>query len=364
MMLTAVAMVTSGLVFNPTATLGQNATNTEQRVGERAGEVITNTAERTGEAATDAANRTGGVLVNPGNDTVNQAGDAGRTGNVQINPANDTANRTNTDANRAMGTDTGTAAQTTAKTAMAAPDAEDIHGTLAAATEAFVKKGTFDDLVERFVDADRNRIGADRYAEKEHEDLNDAIDRFQNAWKAKYNKPFDIVDEAVVYNDQHFRIMQSEIGQQTETVQSAQTASGAINVNANTPDGTAEIKMKDGTTNNDVVARTDTGVDAPTGSGKGAEDHNRNDVGRNIATVTVNNAMGNLQVPMIHEAPDAWKIDVSDSIDGPKLKNNVIAQLDAAVAMKAQWPDDHNEAYRAITTHMLKAVLEQPEVTK
>jgi hypothetical protein len=288
--LATLALAISGMSYTPAAF----AQNTAE-----------NAAERTGDAVKDATNRTGNAVDNAAN----------RAADGMNNNAND--------ANRATGNRTGEG-----NTAMA-PDAEDIKGMLAAATEAFVKQGTFDDFVERLVDADRNRIGRDNFADQEHADLDAASKAFMDAWRSKYNRDFDIVDEKVVYNDAKFRITQSEIGDNA-----AQPAAGQVPPAGN---------------NNDA-------------------DTNR-DAGRNIATVTVTadgaaaGAMGDLQVPLIHELPDSWRIDVPDSVDGPKLKSNLIAHLNAVTAMKDQWPADPNEAYRVVSIHMLKAVLDKPVET-
>ncbi len=276
-------------------------------------------ADKAKDGTVDAANRTGDAMQN----TADRA-----TG------AMDNANGNN--ANRATGNNTGPG-----NTAMA-PDAEDMKGVLADSTEAFVKKGTFDDLVERLVDADRNRIGKDGYAEQDHADLNTASDAFLAAWKEKYNKEFDIDDEKVVFNDPRYKFMQGEIGD------NAQPAGGAMNADVKVGDAKADVRVENNTT-----------IDTP---GNKAADTNRNDPGRNIATVTVSPGMGkpNLQVPMIHEMPDSWRIDAPDTVDGPKLKDNVVSHLNALTAMKAQWPADANEAYRIVSTHMLMAVLDKP----
>lgn len=276
-------------------------------------------AEKIKDGTVDAANKTGDAMKNAADKV---------TGTVD--------NPNGNDANRMTGNNTGPG-----NTAMA-PDAEDMKGVLADATEAFAKKGTFDDLIERFVDADRNRIGKDRYAEQDHADLNAAVDSFQAAWKAKYNKDFDIADEKVVFNDPRFKFIQGEISD------AAQPAGGAVNIDAKVGDAEAKTRVEN-----------KTGMDMPNNA---AADANRNDAGRNIATVTVSPGAGqaDIQVPLIHEMPDSWRIDVPDSVDGPKLKDNVVAHLNALTAMKDQWPADANEAYRIVGTHMLMAVLNKP----
>ncbi|HEV7300102.1 MAG TPA: hypothetical protein VGN72_12105 [Tepidisphaeraceae bacterium] len=353
MITTAVALAVSSMAFAPTfaadandtaaqrtsdnaRTTANEAGNSAENAAERAGNNMENAAERAGNNIENAAERTGDRIQN----TADRAGEGMNNGVNNPDPALNTETTVNTTPNPNANTNANLG---TGNTAMA-PDAEDIKGVIADATEAFVKQGTFDDLVERLVDADRNRIGRDGYAEQDHADLQQASEAFLATWKEKYNTDFDIEDQKMVFNDQQFRVLQSEIGE------NAQTAGGAIDVDANANNDRATVNVDN-----------NTGVDAP---GNKAADTNRNDPGRNIATVTVNNKMGNLQVPMIHEMPDAWKIDVPDSVDGPKLKQNIIAHLNAAVAMKDQWPADANQAYANLSTHMLQALMDKPAETK
>ena len=88
----------------------------------------------------------------------------------------------------------------------AAPDAEGIRDVLAQVAEASVTKGGLDDLVERFVDQDRNRLG--QGLPKDNADLDGRIDQFRKDWKAKYNQDFNIKDEEASLAN--FTIAQSE----------------------------------------------------------------------------------------------------------------------------------------------------------
>ena len=101
------------------------------------------------------------------------------------------------------------------------------------------------------------------------------------------------------------------------------------------------------------------GVDRPDSP---AADANRNDAGRNIATIQIpaSHGMPALSVPMIHELPDQWKIDVPNTLTGEKLKANVLAHLTAAGEMKDQWPADVNDAHAMVAHHVLMAVMDKP----
>jgi hypothetical protein len=181
----------------------------------------------------------------------------------------------------------------------AAPDAEGIRDVLAQVAEASVTKGGLDDLGERLAKPDRDRLK--QGLNQTFSDVDGRVDQFRKDWQAKYNQEFDIKNEEQVFPNSMFAIAQSEV------------AAGA-------------------------------------------------DAGRNTATVQIQASHGlpALTVPMVHEAPDRWKVDVPDTLTADKLKANVLAHLTAADEMRDQWPSDVNEAYAMVTHHVLMALMDQP----
>jgi len=244
---------------------------------------------------------------------------AGTTGSPPTNPPDRTVDRTATNADKAM-----------------ALDAKDIRGMLKDTTEAGIKKDGFDNLVRRFVDADRDRISkSDKSLTKDDwKKLNGRIDEIRKDWKLKYNQAFDIDHPEMVFNDQ-FQIIQGQIGE-------AQPAAGRIGDNAgnmdkSTPDTTPGPQS-------DKVAGGDV---------------NR-EPGRKVAKVTfpADHNMPMMYIPLIREFPDAWKIDVPDSVDARKLYDNLLNHLTMFDEQKAQWPTDVNDAYRLASHHVLMAVMD------
>jgi len=216
--------------------------------------------------------------------------------------------------------------------------AEEIHDVMAQVAEAALTKDGLNDMAERFVDADRNRLGQNKDAWKNLDTLNGRIAEFQKDWKAKYNQDFDIKDEDKVY-DMNFAMITEgeELG--------ARTASGKVNADSagNTPDK--------------VNADNQTGIDKPTSPDA---DKNLNDKGRNMATVHIaaSHGMPALDVPMIHEA-GGWKLDIPDSVDATKFRDNVLNALTHCGEKKDQWPADVNDAYRAVTHSVLLATFDK-----
>jgi hypothetical protein len=285
------------------------------------------TARDTGNAIERGVERTGEVLKEAGRDTRDAAANVGR----RIDNAVD-INVDRTGENAQPAGDRGTVAP---NGTAAAPDAEGVRDVAAQVAQASLTKGGLDDLVERFVDQDRNRIG--QSLPKDNAELDGRIEQFTKDWQAKYGQDFNIKDdEASLAN---FKIAQGEIGR---------GAAGAE----------VEIDRRaDGTTRVDVDKRS--GVDSPDSA---AADANRNDPGRNVATIQIPASHGApaLTVPMIHEAPDSWRIDVPNTLTGEKLRANVLAHLTAVNNMKDQWPADVNAAHAMVAHHMLMAVMDKP----
>jgi len=224
---------------------------------------------------------------------------------------------------------------------LANPSPDRIPGVLAEVAEAALTKDGLDDVVERFVDADRNRIGKGDL-NSGNDALNAVVATISNDWQAKYNAKFDVQNVESVFGSTFMTVNSGEIGK---------NAAG-VSVDVDT-----DRKVGGGTETKVDVDRK-TGVDDPR---SGSADANRNDPGRNIATLNVAASHGSpaMKVPMIHEA-GGWKIDVPDTVDAAKLRSNLVAHLTAVQGMKAQWPATADEAYRAVTHHVLMAVMDMP----
>ena len=249
----------------------------------------------------------------------------------------------------------------------AAPDADDIRKTVAKVTEDAVTKGDFHKLTKNFVDADYDRVknfkASDNFAQ-----LDGRIDQFNKDWKAKYNEDFGFSSHRNdVLNDSFAQITQGEIGE-------ARTAAGK-EVPSNTPQnvkgGTPTDLEKSG------VNQTDANSDKTFGG------RTKREAGRNIATFTIKGfaqaqakvepgqpmtakmeTQKDLAVPMIHELPDTWKIDLPDSVGGQQLHDNLLKHLTMVDEDRANWPADKNEAYRTVARHVMMAIMETDNATK
>jgi len=251
-----------------------------------------------------------------------------------------------------------------------APDADDIRKTIATASEASLTKGGFDDLVERFADADRNRLGKEMKSDtfKNDTTLDGRIAQFQKDWKAKYNQDFNIKDRHAVFDESFAMIRQGELPGTPRMAGEHQTganvsggatgdmnapaASGTVNVNAN-PDGNVRVN-----TNASGTANQPTG-DLSVNNNNDSMNKAANRADKNMAEVIIQPSHGQpeVAVPMIHEFPDSWKIDVPDNLTAQQLRDNLLKHLTMADEQKDQWPSDPKDGYRLVAHHVLMAVM-------
>ena len=202
-----------------------------------------------------------------------------------------------------------------------------IRDSLNAITEAAFTKGGFDDVVERLVDADRNRIG--NFAEKDFPDLNGKIDQLVGLWKQKYGQDKFEVDEDKAYGMLHV---------QRGEVEDAKAVAG----NWPVPSLSGGAQQ---------AASSEPGGDSKAGLDSNIEN------GREVAIVTfpASHGLPALSVSMIMEA-GGWRIDVPNTVDGQKLHDNLVKHMDHAAQAQNEWPADVTEAQLAATHHVLAAV--------
>jgi len=293
----AAALAVGGFAFAPAARAADDAGTAAQNAADKTSNAAQSAADKTSDAAQNAADKT--------SDAAQRAADK-----------------------------TGVAAQRTADSSAPrdqAKDAKDIRETLADVTEAGVKKGTFDDLVERIAAPDRQRIG--KFAEQKFDDLDGRADQFLKDWKEKYNEDFDIGKASDVYSDQMVSISETNPAE-------ARTAGEKIKEGAKD----AGESIKD-------AAKSAVGKDTPADAAK--QDANRPTA---TATIAASHGMPELKINLVSEYPDRWKIDLPDSVDGQKLHDAVLKHLTMVDEDKANWPADKNDAYRAVSHHLLMAV--------
>jgi hypothetical protein len=306
----------------------QTNTAAEQRT-DAAAQRTENAADRTGDAAARTAKNAGETIGNAVQTAGSAIGNAAEKSGAAINDAAQTAGE-----------------KVNGATANGAGGIEGIPSVIGEAAEAALTDDGLDDLVERFVDADRNRIGKAELGGDANQPLDNLVKQVRDTWKQKYNAEFDIGDARAL------------LGADFATVRAGELGAGAAGTDVDVDVKRTGVAGEPAKVNVDVDHKS--GVDAPDSK---AADANRNDPGRNVAVANIKASHGlpDLQVPMIHEA-GGWKIDVPNNVDGPKLRANLIAHLTAAKDSAAQLPANADEAKRALTHHVLMAVMDKPVV--
>ena len=216
-------------------------------------------------------------------------------------------------------------------------DADAIRSTLNSITEAALTDDGFDDVIERLVDQDRNRVGD--YAEKEFSDLNGVAEQIRRAWKEKFNKNVEVEEKSAF---EPVALMQGEIDDPKQVAAKWPVAATPPQPGDAVTAGAAE-KV------NEEATRT-----------KGNDDPDLNsniEKGRDVAIATFPTSHGApaLNVSMIREA-GGWRVDVPNRLSGQQLHDNLLKHLTHVSMHSNQWPSDENAAAAMIAHHVLMAV--------
>jgi len=225
-------------------------------------------------------------------------------------------------------------------------DSKDIRHTLARVTNDALTKDNLQSLVSEFVDADRNRIGK-FFKDNKDPQLAGRIDQFIKDWNAKYNQKFDLPYLVAFENFQGFTIAQGEIS----------NPALLSNWPVDNPKATAGGQSKD--------AKAEGRLDTNNRPGNRPGDRNL-EKGRNVAVVYFppSHHAPELNVSLIHELPDHWRVDVPDNIDGQMIYNQLLNHFTRMDEHKDQWPSDVNDAYRMVCHHVFMAIynIDMPEM--
>jgi hypothetical protein len=213
-----------------------------------------------------------------------------------------------------------------------APNADigNIRETMREVTNASFTKGGFDDIVERFAQADRERFNKDKFTEEKHEVLDGRIAQLQKDWKAKYNTDFDLKTAGLVFGPEF-----------------AMISSPPAAVTAGQRQGPAdEAQRADDARRNDDAAARDRRPD--TGDSVKTSD----------ATVVIKEShnMPEATLNMRKEAMGRWKIDVADTYTAKQFHDNLLKHLTMFNEQKDSWPASETEAYKMASHHVLLAV--------
>jgi hypothetical protein len=283
-------------------------------------------------------------------DKTNRAAD--KTGTALDKTADEAADKTHDAARGASDSSPAGALDQSSRDTAQAPDAEGIRDVLASTTEAALK-GQFSDVVERFADADRDRLGKAMPTKDQLKPLDQLTEQFRNDWKAKYNQEFDIEKEELVFNPS-VRIIEGKVTGEARTASERSEVVTEEKAPGTSDDRSKLEKAADKT--GEVVKET---AEKTADVAREAADKVR---GKSDKTATViipaSHGLPQVSVPLVRELPEKWRIDVPDSLNADTLRSNLEKHLKMAQDDKANWPADANEGYLAVAHHILLGIFE------
>lgn len=220
-------------------------------------------------------------------------------------------------------------------TPVAEPKKDNMTESLAEATAAVIKDGQFENLVDNFVDDDRNRM-SNKGGDTNFDDIKQVAEDLRKDFKDKYGKDFDIQDDDT----------------KAKVFASAQAVEGEIS------DPVALLKSwpADPTPAMAGNEAQTAGKTLKAGSERTTDEANI-EKGREIGIVRLpgSGQTPTLDVSMIDEA-GGWKIDVPNNRSTSQVHQDLAAQLKQLRDQKDQWPADATDAYKTFTTHVLMGI--------
>jgi hypothetical protein len=240
--------------------------------------------------------------------------------------------------------------------------ANNIRGTLATITEASLTRQQLRSVVQRLSSEDRERIGD--FADREFPELDQLIAQFQQQWQNRYGQEFNIDQRELVYHPEQVQIVygwtqhaQLARERQPGEIQQRQQERREGQPQPAQPQGAqpgAQQPQQQGATAQQQQQQQ--------GAAQQQQADQQQNEQRNQATVVIpaSHGLPELSIPMVNEGTimDAWRIDAPAHLDGQRLQQNLMQQLQQALQAQQQWPADVNEAYLMVTHHVLVAVMD------
>lgn len=232
---------------------------------------------------------------------------------------------------------------------------KDIKKDLATMTEAALKPGKFDDMLERLVSVDRDRIKANGFTKNKFEKLDGRIEQIRNTWKSKYGEDFNIDDYETVFNERYPLV--------TGEVSDANTAAARWPMRKilKPTEGVAaanesrEMKEQNAEDNASVASAR-----------QEKPENKKLDKGRDVALFEFAPSRGEpgIVVSYLHEMPSYWRLDIPDNITGQQIHDQLLDHLTWLGDHADQWPSDKTEAKQMFAHHVVLAIENVPLTAK
>lgn len=256
-------------------------------------------------------------------------------------------------------------------------DLDDVRGVISSVAGAAVINDGFNDVVERFVDQDRNRFGEwmGRGENKEFADFNAAAAKFQAAYKQKFHKDFDFNDDAAIAG---LTAVQGEIEDPALVAANWPVAAmpgmegrmgGAeprIAAGAEPSEDVKEQGNIEKGRNVAIATLPAPHMAAHAGARVGAEIGEKPAADRQpeqpgaAAGVRAGASEGmagkGLRISLVNELPGAWKVDVPASRTPEQVYSDLSKRIDKLAQDTAAWPSEESQVQHLIAYEVFSAI--------
>lgn len=284
-------------------------------------------------------------------------------------------------------------------------DVSEVRGVIDDVVGAAVIENGFNDIVERFVDQDRNRFGEwmNEGENREFTQFNASAKKFQEAYKAKFNKEFDFdaetalarlsavqgeVEDAAVaaanwpakpfaqgmggaaQPGDEARVAGAEVGDQQRQPPEGVREQGNIDegrqvaiVVIPAPSMTSSHDQPAARTAGEAVKDTaDKAGDAAEQAADRARDAAQGDRAQGNRAQSPGMAHGMdkgkaVHVSLINEFPGAWKIDVPTNRQPQQVYSDLATCVDKLTAKADSWPSDEAAVQQIVAYELVCAIL-------
>jgi len=280
-----------------------------------------------------------------------------------------------------------------------APDHQAFSQLLGKTVDAALN-GDIQQISQNFYQADQKRFdqGTKDQAQQPDKQLQQASADLKKSFQEKYHQELSLADASTVFGADFLRPA-GDIGEGARPagarIGGSQTDTGNLNSRSNTDNsnntgntGNTSNNGNAGNTNNtgnngtehtgatgntssDRPAASSSDRSHPTDTGSTASSSDRPrasgtssgaaaDAMPHTKTMTVpaSHGLPAVTLSMVKQGSD-WKLNVPDTLTPERLQQNLTRELSRCNDMKAQWPQDANQAQKALAHHVLLAIMDQ-----
>ena len=254
-------------------------------------------------------------------------------------------------------------------------DIDPVRGLIDGIAGAAVADNGFDDVVERLVDQDRNRIGEwiDEGENKKFTELNESAKRFREAYKVKYNKDFDFDEQALVgLVAIEGEVQDPKLVAQTWPV--APTAGMARAAEDGRVAGGQDVTDTQGNIEKGrqvaiailpaprgALEKSGTPQDRPDAAAdRRSGDPAQQEGDARLAGAGIQPdapALGTgIRISLIHEFPGSWKVDVPNQRAPQQVSGDLARRLGQLSDANQNWPSDETQLHQTVAYAVMCAL--------